>query len=400
MQVHIFDPQLNASDGHYLEYDSAVATELRRRGIHTSLLGSTRRTGALSAPGDTRPVFTAEIFDQISHDRLVWALEDFDQIGSQFHKNLASLDTGQFSVTDIAFFPNLTQNQLGGIRAWICGLPPERRPILILKFSYLTYAMGYVQRRPNKELIPLMFRFGIRSLLAAHPRTVICTDSEEIAGELKVISDSVVPILPLPLTIDEELAPHDRRALCVSYLGYPSSLKGFHLLPQIIAQFGKGPNSPHFLIQSYSDREGCSQIENALEGLPNVTLIRGFVSRPTYNELLRRADIVLMPYLREFYGWATSGIFAEALSAGKVVVVPEQTWMSRQLASYRAGGTTFAVQDANHITAALRRALSNFGSLSQSASSARAAWKAHHCPASFVDRFLALASELAGRLES
>ena len=46
---------------------------------------------------------------------------------------------------------------------------------------------------------------------------------------------------------------------------------------------------------------------------------------------MNKADLILLPYSQESYSVQTSGIFTEALSMGKPVIVTDDTWMSYEL---------------------------------------------------------------------
>src|SRR5262249_8293124 len=163
---------------------------------------------------------------------------------------------------DLAFFPNIIQYQIGGIRDWLLELPPERRPAVILKPSYLTYAMPYLQRRPNKEIIPLLFRFSMRQLLAAHPRTRICSDTDEMVRQFASLSGLSITLLPLPLVLEPAAAEPKQSARMVAvYLGHASMLKGFHLLADIVRLVLAADNAPRFVIQSYGEQQLCQPLE-------------------------------------------------------------------------------------------------------------------------------------------
>lgn len=389
MRVHIFDPQLGRGPGHPPICDQLVADELRRRGIDVTLYGAKNPTDHTPPVNEASPVFSGAMWDHVGRDQLTWPLEDYFQLGEQVYDDLIAIPAKNFSSEDIALFPNLSQNQIQGIRRWVMALPPERRPTLVLKFSVLTFATPRFQDYRNKNLIPLLYRFGMKGLRAAHPRTVLCTDSEEMAASFGQIADVGFPVLPLPLTM-EAGPPHGESDLCIAYLGYASPWKGFHLLPEIAAEITREPGR-RFLIHSFGDEKLCAEVETKLQGNAAVEFVRGDVDRARYIMLLQQADILLMPYAAQIYGWASSGIFTEALSAGKVVVVPEQTWLARQLAEYHAGGATFATQDAASIVPVLRGAIADYETLAVRAALARKAWTARHNPASFVDQFLALA---------
>jgi glycosyltransferase involved in cell wall biosynthesis len=196
--------------------------------------------------------------------------------------------------------------------------------------------------------------------------------------------------VPLPLA-SAPAAPVARNGrLCVAYLGHASRLKGFHILPDVIKRTvaAKDP------LQCYGNMRLCADLESACKGVPAeaLTLVRGAVDPGRYRELMASADIVLLPYVREFYGWASSGIFAEAMSAGKVVIATEGTWPAAQLAQFGGGGIT--VKDASGEAAALavRTAAQRFPELKDRAIKAMPAWNRFHSAAGLVDKLLALAA--------
>ena len=61
-----------------------------------------------------------------------------------------------------------------------------------------------------------------------------------------------------------------------------------------------------------------------------------------YYRFIESIDLMLIPYTREHYHSQTSGIFAEAMGYGQVVVVSRGTWMSRQLQEYGGGGRLYS----------------------------------------------------------
>jgi glycosyltransferase involved in cell wall biosynthesis len=393
MRVHIFDPQLNLADGHFAAYDAAVATELRRRGIETFVYGSARTAASISLMTEAEPVFSRGIFEEAAADPLTWALENFVQLGGEFHSDLRKLGFDRFSADDLAFFPNIIQYQINGITDWVSELPPERRPTIILKPSYLTYAMPYLQRRPNKEIVPLLYRFSMRRLADAHPRTRICSDTEEMVKQFGGLSNISIHLLPMPLVIAARARESNKPSRTnVVYLGHASMLKGFHLLPQVVRRVAAAKDAPHFLIQSYGEAQLCASVEKALADVPadKLTLIRGAVDADAYSRLLHSADIVLLPYATEFYGWASSGIFAEAMSLGKVAVATHGTWPAQQLEKFGGGGVVFKALNAEGVTAATLDAVRMLPQLGERAARAAPAWRRHHCAANLVDTLLAL----------
>jgi glycosyltransferase involved in cell wall biosynthesis len=393
MRAHIFDPQLNFVDGHYANYDLSIKAELEARQIEVTLYGSRVNSGIKNKVADVLPVFSRDIFSEDSADPAIWALENFDSIGNLFYQDLASIDASRFRRTDFVFVPNLVQNQIGSIDRWLGSLPEDNRPAVVIKLSYLTHAMPYNQTRPNRDLIQLIYRFAIRKLAKNHARVTFCSDTEEIAVSLQQISQVPFKLLPLPMSVGGLEKPSaNGEKLRVAYLGHTSPLKGSDLLPNIVRGALSKRNNLLFHIQLFGNDLLASTVKKGLANVDksNLHITEGVVEAEKYKEFLESADIILLPYAHAFYGWASSGIFTEALSLGKIVIVPENTWMSRQLAQFNAGGVVFSSFDAKSITDAVVGASEKYSDLSKKAKAAAPPWRHHNSPKRFVDELISI----------
>ena len=109
----------------------------------------------------------------------------------------------------------------------------------------------------------------------------------------------------------------------------------------------------------------------------NVRLIRDALSTDDYNALLASADIVATPYWRSIYEARTSGVFLEAVAAGKPVICTADTWMSDELG--RAGaGLIVPDGDPVALAIALVEARDRFTELAAKAEADRPKWRAFH----------------------
>src|SRR4051812_5201436 len=198
--VHIFDPQLTGIGGHYFNHDFQLVRELQRRGLAASLYGRRQRDVDQCSDIAVIPAFSHDIFRETATDGLVWPIENFTAVNQDFLADLSALDATRFSASDLVYFPNLLQNQVHAVSVWLGQLPPERRPAVALMFRYLNHAMDYVQARQNKEMIALYYRFAVRQLVAAHPRTVICADTTELTNAYRQITG--IPVVELPNPMD------------------------------------------------------------------------------------------------------------------------------------------------------------------------------------------------------
>ena len=400
MRLHIFDPQLNRVDGHYAAYNSAVMQAMQRRAVGTTLYGSAQT--AASVPLEVKPIFHRGIFDEVASDSLTWALENFAELGREFADDLSTLSSNDFQAEDVAFFPSINQYQIDGVRQWVLRLAPARRPTVVLKASLLTHEMPYLKGRPNVGLIPLLYRFATQQLCKRHRRSRVCAETEEMVRQFSLITGLPVELVPLPLTANIPAPePHGSRALRIAYLGHASALKGFHVLPDAINRIVAGNDPVEFLVQCYGHDKLIAEFELACSTVPGkfLSIVRGAVADAQYRELLSRSDVILLPYARELYSWASSGIFAEAMSGAKVVIATQGTWPAAQLARFNGGGVIVSAASGEAIASAVRDVTRQFPVLQQRAMKAAPAWNAHHSPDAFASKLLAMADS-ASKLQA
>lgn len=146
-----------------------------------------------------------------------------------------------------------------------------------------------------------------------------------------------------------------------------------------------------FVIQFYSiagaecsdalkDKLLASAIENK-----GVHLIEAPLSPDRYLAEMADADVILIPHKARAFGQALSGVFVEALSVGKPVIVAEATYMADQLRCYGAG-ETFTDEDCVSFAQAIRKAVKQIDQLVEQAFRRRAEWLEHHNGREFVDQ--------------
>jgi glycosyltransferase involved in cell wall biosynthesis len=185
------------------------------------------------------------------------------------------------------------------------------------------------------------------------------------------------------------------------YLGGARDEKGFHWLPDLIQALADDylvPGKARLVIQtSLGQPEHNPRSVLAMRKLqrrlsPGIELVAkdDALDPQAYYTLASRADIMLLPYLRERYRACTSGVLAEALAAGAAAVVPAGTWLADQLP--RGGGETF--DDFDSFVLAVKRIVDKFDSYRHSAEAFRPIWLKRHSPDALV---AALVSDVPSR---
>lgn len=401
--VHLCDPQLHSTGGHYLNHDAQLVRELQQRNIPVTIYA--RHGCTVTCEGLTPiPVFSHDIFKEAASDAQVWAMENFHTINQAFLADLLQISPDRFTPDDLVYFPNLLQNQLHAVALWLGRLPAERRPAVAVMLRYLNHAMDYVQARANKDIIALYYRFAGRALLAAQPRSVICADTRELAMAYQKIMALPVLELPNPMDVSALLTKAPARAPSarptIVYQGHTSALRGMHFLPDIIEHCTKLKQRPRFVVQVQSKESAISQLGPTLERLErlagdDVRLVYGELAPEEYFSLLSEADIILLPYSPTFYGFGSSGVFTEAASLGKVIVVSPHTVPARQGREFNLGVVTASQWTPAATAEAVATALRDLPSLQTKATSGASRFRSDQCAQVFWHKLLAAVPAVA-----
>ncbi len=104
-----------------------------------------------------------------------------------------------------------------------------------------------------------------------------------------------------------------------------------------------------------------------------------------------RCTVVLLAYDPRRYERLTSGVYVEAASFGKPVVVPAGTWMAQEIAAGRGAGTVFAEPNPASVSAALLHALNDADSLAAAARAAAPRIRAENSCRHYVENMMTLA---------
>lgn len=132
--------------------------------------------------------------------------------------------------------------------------------------------------------------------------------------------------------------------------------KGAANYPATIAALLAEAPAGHVTVQTVGESEAARTIARELEQRfaadERVTLLGDHLSGAEYLALLQSSDVVVLPYDIAGYGSGTSGVLADGLALGKVVIVPPIEWA----ADFFAGNEKVVWLDDPSVDASLRRA--------------------------------------------
>lgn len=211
------------------------------------------------------------------------------------------------------------------------------------------------------------------------------TDTRDLSAEYSRMSKVVFETLPLPVrpVPPDEGARGGSERVRLTYFGDARGEKGFHLLPALVDSVLGSPMAGRvkFVIQANPargarDEAGISEARNALRRWqgPDLDLLEEPLSDQEYGRRLVETDAVIIPYQPLAYRYRSSGILAEALVAGKPVIVPEDTWMAREADP----GSSVRFGSPGELFQAVSRLVSHFEEFSNTARGRMGYWRARH----------------------
>ena len=138
---------------------------------------------------------------------------------------------------------------------------------------------------------------------------------------------------------------------------------------------------------------GIDDLADKFAGL-GVDVIRQNLSDEGFANLIRSADVVLIPYKRRPFRTRTSGVVLDAILAGKPVVSVKDTWAGELVERYDAG-STYEEGDIEAMRSALDAIIEDLDSYRQQVASIRKTVEFEFAPARLVEFLVARAASPA-----
>ncbi|MEM8780686.1 MAG: glycosyltransferase, partial [Cyanobacteria bacterium P01_G01_bin.49] len=228
------------------------------------------------------------------------------------------------------------------------------------------------------------------------------TDTADLVEQYSSLSKINFQQIPIPFRQEKlgkklEVLNVDK-PIHIVYLGDARPEKGYYHLPDVVQSLWSDyiqPGKIKFTIQSNFSIEGgeglIPQARLALEQYPQqkVTLIKQAMSAEDYYQLLAEADILILPYAPHSYRFRTSGVLTEALAADKPVVVPENSWLGRQVDLSRAS----IYKNPDDIPQAVIRIIENLSQFSEAAKQFSRTWREQNSPDNLIKVLLSQSAE-------
>jgi glycosyltransferase involved in cell wall biosynthesis len=394
----VLDTAAQGYDGHSFAYSAEALKAAAEEGLATVFLGSTALRDAPS-PATVHVVhcFTRDCYGrwaprQPLSNRIFLALgrslervvERLRPLGLRWRASLAARAVERwflrirFAVElvgalrrigagpdDILFMHTLDESQVGGWAIALSAVPARRVPTTALLFRH---NLG-LSEADCRSWAAVSVSRGLARIRAsrAGQRVHFVSDSRRLAEQHRRLTGFDYLAVPnvVPAFQPGGPIPRETGVFHFVYLGNVRAEKGFALLLDAIRELPRLPGLDiNFTLQATpnlgrdDDYYQTAMAKAKTLADRGVRLVTRMLSPGEYDALLRSADAVLVPYEPRTYHARTSQIFSEAIAAGRLVVVPADTWMAEQLDEMRGGGVAFEPYE----PAALAKALADVAS--------------------------------------
>lgn len=397
--------------GHNCFYTRAVQRELERRGLAVTVFANKSLSATLSKDDSFVPVFSLGTYD-LAPGNGPWSDLFFIYHESAIYRyELQSAMQKHSSDFDLIFCHTVSDFEL---IAWKSFLRRNRLRGHLFILERSTPRFHSCKRW--KLLVHPYWRMKPHYLNAIYRkmrgRFTLLTDSDILTEDYARIYKHRIVTMPIPIETPAHQAEHNIPAESVisrynlrnngyvsfGYLGDSRPAKGFVLLPDMVQQVLEKDVKLKFIIQCLSNEYESWRVPEAYEAFQNLQrlsekhsdrliLVKEKLSEEDYARLFNFIDVLLLPYTDPNFMEGTSNIFAEALALGKPMVVPKETWMSRELKESDCG-TTFQRGNVDEFTDKVFQLYEGYENYSSKAQSFRDKWNEFHNPKTLVDIIL------------
>jgi hypothetical protein len=397
---YLFDCGLAGAYGHHYNNAVLLAEELARRSCSLDIYA--HKSCQIDIPfARLASHFRHFFYARVPRNLVSSEAEEFLLLRRMFLEDLLRINRSQFHSTDIVIFPTFGHSELPAILQWADTFSESApfKTIIIQYYQPFEWASSRLSC-PSTSHYRWAWDKMLTPRLAA--RLAFCTTTSALATQYLEVLGTAAHVLPwlkyhaVKQSSATGAGPDalTRGKVVAAYVGGGRAQKGYHLLPAIVERCVDIPEL-HFSIQRSHIRSAeLAAVDTALENNNRVRFIKGTLDRDHYLSIISDADLVLLLNDPDRgYRNQLSGVYAEAALAGTAVIAHKDTWVGGQV-KVNGNGVLFEQYTAESVRIALRKAMTDIGSLSARAAALAQDLRPRHGPQKVVD-FLQECSSVA-----
>lgn len=366
--------------GHYFNELLGYKTAAQSLGLTPKIFVPRATPSGLAEPHALKAVLDplAEI-TPLHDDNMLELLNACFEAGRTLDSLWSAIEADGVTGTDIVLFPHATPSVVLAVGRWLGQRPVDERPAIFLRFVSPDFLDEHSGRFNARALQYHLASKDLRTR-AGEDRVFFLANSPALVGAITRMSGRRTFLMPLPKYLD--VAPTVSNATSPSQpvIYIHLNTRSGSLISQvgeIIRRIRAVVPAARFLVKA-----GAGDAESAVSALqfeselgPTVEIIPAEQNPQDYLATLSRSTIVLLAYQAHVYALGTSGVFAEGVALGKVMVVPGNTWMAGEIAAGRAAGATFDRPTPESIADAFSLVRNDMTSLAVAARQRASTWR-------------------------
>lgn len=416
LRIFLFDPCFGRMTGHWENYCKRFYNELQRYGYQVTVYGQKDPDPTIIEGVNFRPVFQHLPFLEMKN------MEDFHHQARAYYRDFKSIDDNEFQAGDLLIFHSIFSQILGGLLQWTEELVAKHQVKIGLLFQFspsvpkrhasykrrIYYTLQTLIKRTlpdsklewleNKEVNYYRSLNNKLSELVKSGTHVLLTSTDVLANNFSALFKLPVVNLPMPgphyeleNEVDSPLIYEkgSMPPITIGYFGHSSLEKGGHFLEFIVKSMRQLYPSAKFIlhINPNPDTTECLKyFEKNTDS--HVQCHFNHISQELMLSLMKKVDVILLPYSPEKYMTTPSAIFSEAMPLGKIFVLPGKTWMHKEARQYKTGFVTFYKHSAQHILKALVQAILKFEYLREKSKVSAKVFYSHNNISNYTEQFL------------
>ncbi|MGE0718896.1 MAG: hypothetical protein AB7P02_25850 [Alphaproteobacteria bacterium] len=351
-----------------------------RSGVPIEVLGGPAPLppGIAGTPG-ARVIFRDVARPPGPPDRYAGEVDRHIALARQVTDEIVGADLG-LSDDDLVWLPTAAMGVVEGLAVALRRL--RKRPAVAVCLHYAT--------PPDASLAPgtvpaLLLRVALRSLdhSLSPRRPLIAATTRGLARRLTPLVGRAVETLASPHWYDpppgeDAVAPAlpGGDGPLVGVLGRPRADKGSAAIGRIAAAVRAASPGLRLIVQDFAPGGAHPPLFGRLHAAGAVEVVPWPISDGAFIGLVRRLDLVLLPYAARLFVDRLSGPFCFAAAWGVPAAATRGTWMSGEIEAGRAAGVTFAAVEPGEIARAVAAALADLPALKARAGRLAGPWRA------------------------
>ena len=387
---------IDRSGHHYMEA-RAFKEEATRHGLECTILAHRDVSASIRDELGALPLFRHTPYKRLFQRRCFGQLRDFRFYGKHMSRELMSLPPGMITSTDVLVSTLTKARDIHGLALWLTQLSRVERPFVAMNFMIDDIS------RPGSETsdwtlnlkAAMFYRLAFSRLrkIMGRNRFLLSAGGTAFAQTMTRVLGYPVQTFPLPVQHDLPSCETDSvppgESPFIVFLGHMQQRKGSDLIGAVILRVLEQYPDCRFLLQANPESwEKRWQDEIGPVAGARVHIHRGEMSQDEYQTAMKRANLVLLPYDRAGYTLQTSGVFSEAMTMGKVSIIPDGTWMADMARKQGGGAVLFEKFEAAAIAEAVCGALQCLPKLTRNMRNISSTWRESMGMKAFFQRIL------------